>query len=198
MLHSSPSALRAWGDFYVIIGSAAASLTGLMFVVITLVAGVRGTTTRQGLATFSTPTVVHFSAALGISAVLAAPWPTLYCASALLAAGGIAGLAYAIRITVHALAARGGSDYEPDWEDHVFYLVLPVVAYAAILGSGIALSLSPHVALFVLAGASLLLIFIGIHNSWDVVVYVTATHPRSAHDDAGDGPPAVSAESTGT
>src|SRR5437867_9387445 len=35
------SPLASWQSFYVIIGSAAATLTGLMFVVITLIAGVR-------------------------------------------------------------------------------------------------------------------------------------------------------------
>jgi hypothetical protein len=40
--------LAAWQNFYVIIGSAAATLTGLLFVVITLVSGHWGACRRRG------------------------------------------------------------------------------------------------------------------------------------------------------
>ena len=41
MLEAALSPLAPWQNFYVIIGSAAAALTGLMFVVITLIMGTR-------------------------------------------------------------------------------------------------------------------------------------------------------------
>ena len=41
MQEAAVSPLTTWQNFYVIIGSAAAALTGLMFVVITLIAGTR-------------------------------------------------------------------------------------------------------------------------------------------------------------
>ena len=200
MFHSSPAGLHAWADFYVIVGTAAASLTGLMFVVITLVAGVRGFTTRQGLATFSTPTVVHFSTVLGIAAVLAVPWPTIACAAAVLVVAGIAGVAYATAIAVKALGSRDGSDYEADWEDRVFYVVLPFVAYGAILLAAIGLLAAIRGALFMLGGASMLLIFMGIHNAWDVVVYVTSriSREREAADRAQPERDPVNEESSDT
>ena len=46
------SPLAAWQNFYVIIGTSAASLTGLMFVVITLIAGARVRGSSGGLAAF--------------------------------------------------------------------------------------------------------------------------------------------------
>jgi len=56
--------LSEWSNFYVIIGSAAAALTDLMFVVVTLIAGrTPPDGMERGTATFSTPTVVHLSAA---------------------------------------------------------------------------------------------------------------------------------------
>jgi hypothetical protein len=165
----SASPLKAWTDFYVIVGSSAAALTGLMFVVITLVAGLRARTSRDGIAAFSTPTVVYFCAALLIGAAVTAPWPRLACVSGLLAAGALAGLAYSIRIITRARAVE---DYEPDLEDRISYMILPVVAYCAMLAAAIALPFRPTTALFGLAGTSLLLIFLGIHNAWDVVTYV--------------------------
>src|SRR5207245_5779269 len=64
------SPLATWQNFYVIIGSAAATLTGLMFVVVTLFAGVRVrvSSPSEAFATFNTPNVVHFGAALLVAA----------------------------------------------------------------------------------------------------------------------------------
>jgi hypothetical protein len=61
--------LAGWANFYVIIGSSAGALTGLQFVVITLIAQARRPASRQDLRAFGTPAVVHFCAALLVSAV---------------------------------------------------------------------------------------------------------------------------------
>ncbi len=53
------SLLPAWQNFYVIIGSAAAALTGLMFVVITLIARAGQRRSSESVGAFGTPTVVH-------------------------------------------------------------------------------------------------------------------------------------------
>jgi hypothetical protein len=69
-----------WESFYVIVGSSAAALTGLQFVVVVLGAeahALSGTTMRA----FGTPTVVHFCAALLVSAILSAPWHTVTSAA---------------------------------------------------------------------------------------------------------------------
>src|SRR4051794_33993162 len=98
MQEAGVSFLSTWQNFYVIIGSAAATLTGLMFVVITLVAGVRRRVppTSGGIAAFSTPTVVHFGAALLIAAILSAPWQALWHAGLLLGLSGLGGMIYVV------------------------------------------------------------------------------------------------------
>src|SRR5690348_1269334 len=73
----SPLPLNEWSNFYVIIGSSAGALTGLQFVVIALVAQAQATGSMGEIRAFGTPTVVHFCAALLISAILSAPWHTL-------------------------------------------------------------------------------------------------------------------------
>ena len=67
--------LAPWQTFSVLIGTAAAALTGLMFVVATLVAGVRVSSSSEAFATFNTPNVMHFCLALLVAAILSAPWP---------------------------------------------------------------------------------------------------------------------------
>src|SRR5262245_38998679 len=63
-----------WESFYVIVGSSAAALTGLQFVVLTLIADSAVGASAAEVAAFGTPTVVHFSAVLLMSAILSAPW----------------------------------------------------------------------------------------------------------------------------
>ena len=83
--------LAAWQNYYVIIGTTAATLTGLMFVAITLMAQLRvHPPSWSHMRVFNTSTVVHFGATLLIAALLSAPWPALWTAALLL---GLAGLA---------------------------------------------------------------------------------------------------------
>ena len=65
------------------------------------------------------------------------------------------------------------------FEDWLFHTGLPFLAYAAVLAASLTLVSSTVDAEFGLASASLLLLFIGIHNAWDTVTYM-ATAPSDA------------------
>lgn len=170
MSERTVSLLGEWSTFYVMLGSSAAALTGLMFVVITLVTRSEMAARRDGLATFSTPTVLHFSAALLVSAILCAPWRSLIAPAALVGIAGLYGIVYVVRI---ASLARRLTRYVPDAEDWVCYTVLPFVAFCATLGGAVALPWAPAQALYAIAAGALLLIFIGIRNAWDIVTFIT-------------------------
>ena len=98
MQEAGVSLLTTWQNFYVLIGTAAATLTGLMFVVITLIAGarVRVSSASGVIAAFSTPTIVHFCTALLIAAILSAPWQVLWNAGLLLGLSGLGGVTYVV------------------------------------------------------------------------------------------------------
>jgi len=164
------SPLATWQNFYVIIGTAAATLTGLTFVVITLIAGVRGrgSSASEAGATFNTPNVVHFGAALLIAALLSAPWQALWPASLLLGLAGLAGVSY---VLIVLRRVRRQTDYQPVLEDWLGHTVLPLVSYTALVVAALVLPGQPAPALFVIA-ATMLLLFIGIHNTWDNVTYI--------------------------
>lgn len=175
--------LEAWSSFYVITGSSGGALTGLTFVVITLVSSQRSTQNhmREGVATFTTPTIVHFCEALLISGVLSAPWHALGTASILLALSGFYGIVYAAR-TILKMAQQ--SVYEPDVEDWTWYAIVPFVAYAALFLAAIFLTRIVQQSLYAIAAVTLLLIFVGIRNSWDTVTYVAAGNaPESEEQD---------------
>jgi hypothetical protein len=169
MEHVPLTALAAWESFYVIVGSSAAALTGLQFVVIVLGAEIGTIGGAPTVRAFGTPTIVHFCAVLLLSAVLSAPWHALSSASIVLGACGLAGVIYAIRVFLHA---RRQTDYVPVAEDWLFHSVLPLIAYGTLLGSAITLERHSAVSLFVIGATAVLLLFIGIHNAWDAVMYI--------------------------
>jgi hypothetical protein len=170
--------LATWQNFYVLVGTAAATLTGLMFVVITLLVQLRMhvSSPRSGVAVFSTPNVFHFGAALLVAALLSAPWQALWPASLLLGLGGLVGVTYILRVLW--LARHGLGSYQLVLEDWLWYTVLPLVSYSAFVVAGIMLLSQPTPALFVIAAATMLLLFIGIHNAWDVVTYTAFEHSQ--------------------
>ncbi|HKO21199.1 MAG TPA: hypothetical protein VJX91_00965 [Candidatus Eisenbacteria bacterium] len=171
-------ALTHWESFYVIVGSSAAALTGLQFVVVTLIAESTLSASGRGLAAFGTPVVVHFCSALLISAVLSAPWSSMTPVVWAMTLTGLGGLGYGIAVIRRA---RGQDEYAPVASDWIWHTVLPNFAYACVLLAALALPRSAEIALDVLGGAALLLLFIGIRNSWDTVTYIVITY-RRRHD----------------
>ena len=175
--------LGGWEDFYLIVGSAAAALTGLQFVVITLVSEAQSRTASTGaLGAFATPTIVHFCAALFVSVVMCAPWPRLPEPAFVIGAGGAVGLAYT---GIVVLRATRQTAYRMVAEDWIWHVTLPLVAYGMQLVAGFALSRETVVASFAIAASSLLLVFIGIHNAWDTSTYmIEERRKREAADES--------------
>jgi hypothetical protein len=162
------SPLAVWESFYVIIGSASAVLIGLQFVVITLGAEISAPGSDSAVGAFGTPTIVHFCAVLLIAAILSAPWSALATADIALGVGAVAGLAYALLVVRRA---RRQTAYVPVLEDWIWHTVLPLIAYAALLLAALLLQRYQATSLFVIGGVALLLLFVGIHNAWDAVIY---------------------------
>src|SRR5215470_8969622 len=119
--------LKQWTDFYVIVGSSAGALTGLMFVVIALIAEGEKERSMHEIRAFGTPTVVHFCVVLLISGIVSAPWHAVSIAAWCLAGSGAVGVGYAIRVFSHTRRQTG---YAPDMGDWFWYTALPLVAYA--------------------------------------------------------------------
>jgi len=169
--------LAGWESYYVIVGSSAAALTGLQFVVMALVAEVSKRASEDQISAFGTPSIVHFCVALLTSAVLSAPWRSLASAALALGISGLAGMLY---VAIVIRRARRQKGYQPVFEDWLWHAALPVVAYGALAGGAVGLMRREHESLFVIAAATLLLVFIGIHNAWDTVIFITLTRGESA------------------
>ena len=180
MIADAAQFLSPWSNFYVIVGSSAGALTGLQFVVITLMAGTGGLGSGLEVRAFGTPTVVHFCFALVISGIANAPWHSFMAAEMAFAILGAAGVGYALMVIRHA---RRQSGYSPDADDWFWYALLPLGAYLAWFVAAVMLTRHTAGALSVIAGTSLVLLFIGIHNAWDTVTYVVLKHSQRSRGD---------------
>ena len=163
------SPLAAWETFYVIVGSSAAALTGLQFVVIVLAAEAKSLGGAPAVRAFGTPTVVHFCIVLLVSAIISAPWHRLASAAFTLVATGAGGFIFALLVVREARRQKG---YQPVLEDWIWHAVFPLVAYSALLVAAFLLPRGPGPSLFAIGGAAVMLLFVGIHNAWDAVTYI--------------------------
>jgi hypothetical protein len=163
------TALDGWENFYVIIGSSAAALTGLMFVVITLTTEARVNT--EGATAFSSPTVLHFCYVLLIAAIVSTPRHTPASLGICIGVASVAGLVYSIRIIARIRSQRV---YKPVLEDWIWHAAFPLVAYTSLTAAALLYWQRPVIMLDIVAASTLLLLYTGIHNSWDAAMYLAA------------------------
>jgi hypothetical protein len=180
------SPLKAWETFYLLVGTSAAALVGIQFVVMSFVGESGASTGEETVAAFGTPTVVHLCAVLLVSALLLAPWASLPTVGLLVAGMGLAGLVYGAVVT---LRARRQKNYEPVFEDWLFHVILPLSAYLGVAVAGLfVVRRHPAGGLAVLAAVTLLLLFIAIHNAWDTATYVALRRAQARSRGAADVP----------
>lgn len=164
--------LAQWESFYVMIGSSAGVLTGLMFIVLTLVADSSVARSPDSINAFGTPNVIHFVAVLFLAAILSAPWHRLKDPAHLIGLLAIAGVIY---VVVVLRRMRRQSGYKPVLEDWVWHLFLPLTAYVVLFVTAAGASHDQEWALFGVGGVCLLLLSVGVHNAWDTVAYIVAS-----------------------
>ena len=177
MQEAVASPLAGWESFYVIVGSSSAALTGLMFVVISLVADRRQAWPERGLTAFGTPTVVHFCSAFLISTILSAPWHAIAKVAIVIGLVGLAGTVYAFIVIRRA---RQQTHYQAVFEDWLWHTILPLASYLTLVVSAAMLPRRTTAALFAIGTMAVLLLFIGIHNSWDAVTYTVSKVPKAS------------------
>ncbi|HKV71431.1 MAG TPA: hypothetical protein VJN62_09305 [Gemmatimonadales bacterium] len=164
----SAQPLHDWQNFYLLIGGASATLVGLMFVAISLGAGLFTNRAIPGLRTFVSPTLIHFVYVLVTASVVLIPTVTQMLLGGLLVLVGLVSFG----VTLSRLPFLHGQyrKEEIDKTDWVWYFLVPSAGYLLYVGTGIGLLMGISQALNGLAVASILLLVTGIRNAWDLVV----------------------------
>lgn len=177
MTQSFHDSAVAWQNFYLLVGTAAATLAGLMFVAVTF--GSELVTPRDGASvrSFLDPTFNHFVHVLLTACLMVIPTMP----SALL--GALLLLVAALR--VHALvrvfrhmreAQRIHQDIElSDWMSGI---VLPLGCYVLLAASAALFFVGQAVAFGTLAVVTLGLLLIGVFGAWELVLWLALTRTK--------------------
>jgi hypothetical protein len=161
--------LSDWHDFYILIGTASATLIGLMFVSASIAAGFVTDQHRAGLQAFLTPTVVHFSAILATCLLLLAPLGARPLLAILLMAMGLASFVYAAMVWLRM--RREGLFARIDNADRVWYGLGPVAFYLVLVAGAATMLAHPRLGLEIAAAAQAALLLFGIRNAWDITIW---------------------------
>jgi hypothetical protein len=159
--------LEAWHEFYVLIGTAGMTLTGLLFVVVSLrpIADHQVQTVRA----FISPNAVFFATTLVVSAFFLVPALPAIAVGTFLCLGAVGSLGYLAYTGAHE---RWRNNKLPvlDW---IWFVGLPIASYVLLLLSGIGFLLQAALAMLGVAVALVLLLLIGIRNAWDLVIWIS-------------------------
>jgi hypothetical protein len=167
-----PAELQGWQNFYLLTGTAAATLTGLMFVAVTFGSSLVTKETAQSARAFLDPTYLHFGQILLTAAILTIPTLGPTFLGSLLILAGVVRLAGLVRVFGHYRDAhRKHGDIElSDW---AFAIVLPLLCHLLLLASGIGfLAERLSGALTGLAIVTVALLAIGLQGAWELFMWM--------------------------
>jgi len=159
-----------WENFYLIVGSAAGALIGLMFVVATLMAGLESQRVSHGARVFFTPIIFHFAVVVVVSAMAVVPGMPPTVAGVIVAFLAVTGFVYAIA-TIFRMFGPGSSN-PLHWTDKYFYGVVPAIVYLGLAGAAGAVWFAPASAAYAIGAVMLILLLIGIRDAWDMAVFL--------------------------
>src|SRR5258708_17543644 len=106
MAVAAVEAFHAWHDFYVLLGTGAATLIGAMFVVASIGSSFLTEKNEPQIRAFMTPTVIHLSTVLLgclLAMVPSLDWPA---ASVAFGIGSLAGLVYSARTALRVAGSQ--------------------------------------------------------------------------------------------
>jgi hypothetical protein len=168
------AAAATWQNFYLLVGAAAATLTGLMFVAITFGANLVTPENVPTARSFIDPTLNHFVQVLLTACLLTIPTmgPTLL--GVLVIVVGAFRITWLVKIYRHMSAAqRSNGDVElSDW---VSGIIVPFMTYALLIVTGAGF-IAGYVAAFNgLAIATATSLMNGILSAWELMVWMALT-----------------------
>jgi hypothetical protein len=166
--------LERWHDFFLLVGTAGATLVALLFVALSLGAGFLTDKRANATRAFFSPVVVHFTAVFFISAVglFPAHKPAMFAALV----GGCAAIGGTISLVTAVQLMR--NSWTKYLQDHLGYGLLPLISYAALLVAAATILYGHEYAMLMLAGALLALLIVNIRNAWDLTLSMVREQSR--------------------
>jgi hypothetical protein len=158
-----------WSEYFFMIGSSAAALIGLMFVVVTLTAGRDRADVERGKHLYTSPIVWALAVVLTLSGMAIAPTVSPNVFGLASGALGLLGIAIGVR---SALGIFRGPTSPAAAFDTVWYGVAPAIIYVGLAVAAIGVLRGGGWAASAVAADLMALLLVSIHAEWDLVTYL--------------------------
>jgi hypothetical protein len=162
-------AMGPWHEFYALLGTASATMVGLLFVAASVGSGVFSSDRRAALRLFLSASVVNFGLLLAACLLVLAPVRSWVLLGVAVLGCGLFGLTHSCLAWRDSM--RDGLLKSIDLEDRTWYIVLPILGYLFVVASGATLALRLDVGCAALALSMGILLVVGLHNAWDITVW---------------------------
>jgi hypothetical protein len=166
------SMFDGWSNFFLMAGSAAAVLIGLIFVVISLMQDRSRSSVLAGSRLYMGPIVLGVSFILALSAAALTPGVTRTGFAAITAAVALWGLIRGV-ISITGIRRLKIGGEQPHWTDVWFYGVYPAAMYVALGVDALAIWRSWWWGCDALALIITLGLLLAIRNEWDLITWIT-------------------------
>ncbi|GAN76433.1 hypothetical protein [Acidisphaera rubrifaciens] len=171
-----PAALGPWNAYFELLGAAAATLIGLLFVAASVGTGFFTHERAYAVRTFLSPSVVNLATVLAACLIAIAPFPDGRGCGVLILADGLFGCLYGAG--VWRAFVRNDRHHHVPLDDRIWYLVVPAPAHAGILAAGALLVARADGGCALLALSAAALLMISIRNAWDMTTWMILSRER--------------------
>jgi hypothetical protein len=177
-IHAFATVAATWQNFYLLVGTAAATLIGLMFVAVTFGAGLMRAETALSARAFIDPPFTHFVTVLLIACLMLVPTMSpILLGAALLVVTTVRTVAL---IGVHRRMREAHQRYNDlELSDWMLGVVLPAACYAALAATGVGFVAERAAAFSGLAVVVVTILLVGVLGAWELVIWLALTRARA-------------------
>ena len=162
--------LRDWQSFYILTGTASATLIGLLFIAISIGSNLPMQQITNNLHTFVNPTLLYYFQVLLVSCLAVMPLQSPFIYIGAFAVLGILNIALTLKVSWRIRVIH--SEDEIGIGHWTWHFLLPFIAGLLFLASAIGFFLDIQLAPLGLAIADLLCLTIGLHNTWILTIWL--------------------------
>jgi hypothetical protein len=163
--------LRDWQGFFTLVGTAAATLIGLIFLAFSLGARLVPAEDNTAMRAFVVPIVVHFGAVLVLAALMLVPLYTAASLGLVLLAGGLAGAVFSLQV-LRQLKRHHFQEEALNLHHWTWHWILPSSGYALVVAAGLGVLAGLPGFVLALVPAALVLIIVGLRNAFDLFLWI--------------------------
>jgi hypothetical protein len=171
--------LRDWQSFYLLTGTATATLIGLLFIAISIGSNLPRQQITNNLQTFVNPTLLYYFQVFLVSCLAVMPLQSPFIYIGAFATLGILNIVLTSKVYWRIRVIH--SEDEIDIRHWIWHLLLPFTTGLLLLASAIGFLLGIQLAPLGLAIADLLCLTIGLHNTWILTLWLALhrdQHPQ--------------------